>query len=79
MNQNKQKRTFIVERRPIENDAYYTIKEITAPDSPYRVASASTVFRALKSSKLKANYLGRAIRLQGASIHAWLSGEEVTA
>ncbi|MCG3143031.1 MAG: hypothetical protein HONDAALG_00344 [Gammaproteobacteria bacterium] len=63
------------ERKPIEIDAYYSIREISDPHSPYYVASSSTVFRALRNGDLNANYLGRAVRLKGSAIHEWLRGK----
>lgn len=62
-----------LEKRAIEADAYYTIPELTSPQSPYRTCSASTVFRALKDGSLKANYVGRKVLLKGSAIHAWLA------
>jgi hypothetical protein len=63
------------DRKPIDSDAYYTIREVTDKESPFYVASASTIFRALRSGDLIPNYLGRAVRLKGSAIHAWLRGE----
>jgi len=64
------------EKQPIVADAYYTIREITDLRSPWYVASASTIFRALRRGDLKANYLGRKTLLKGSSIHAWLEGKQ---
>lgn len=63
------------ERRPIEVGSFYSIREITDKQSPWYVASPSTIFRALREGRLAANYLGRAVRLKGSAILALL-GEE---
>lgn len=63
------------DKKPIEANAYYTIREITSPDSPFWLCSPATIFRALKSGALKPNYSGRKVLLRGERIHAWLSGE----
>ncbi|MDX2040502.1 MAG: hypothetical protein SF097_04595 [Acidobacteriota bacterium] len=67
------------DKKPIAADAYYTIREVTSPDSPFWLCSPATIFRALKSGALKPNYSGRKVLLKGERIHAWLSGEEVMA
>lgn len=68
--------SLLVERKPIEPNAYYSIRELSDKTSPYYVVSASTIFRALRAGTLKANYIGRAVRIRGAAIHAMFDGEE---
>jgi hypothetical protein len=71
----KREPKIVTDRKPIEADAYYTVREITDKQSPFYVASASTIFRALRGGDLVPNYLGRAVRLKGSSIHDWLRGK----
>lgn len=61
-------------KRPFEPEAWYSIREISDPGSPFYTASPATVFRALNSGALKANYVGRKVLLKGSAIRAWIEG-----
>jgi hypothetical protein len=64
-------------KRPIEASAYYTIPEISDRRSPWYVASASTIYRALRNGALAACYPEnrKRVLLSGTAIHAWLNGD----
>ena len=66
----------VQEKRQIEENAFYSIAELTKPDSPYRICPPSTVFRALANESLKANYAGRKVLIKGSAVHAWLAGDQ---
>ncbi|MCI0339062.1 MAG: hypothetical protein L0226_15935 [Acidobacteria bacterium] len=66
------------DKKPIQHDAYYTIREITDKTSPYWLCSAYLVFKALREGALKADYLNRKVLLKGSSIHAWIQGRSVS-
>jgi len=64
------------QKQPIETNAYYTITELTSDQSPYRICSQSTIFRALRDEDLIANYVGRKVLFKGSAVHDWLAGKE---
>jgi hypothetical protein len=64
----------VFEKKPIEDDAYYTIRELTDKASPYWICSQSTIFSALRSGTLKPNYLNRKVLIKGSAIHDWIQG-----
>lgn len=61
-------------KQPLNSEIYYTIQEVTDRNSPHHIASSATIFRALKSGALKANYVGRKVLLKGAALKAWIEG-----
>jgi hypothetical protein len=61
-------------KRALDPETYYTIREISDRTSPFYTASSATVFRALKSGKLKANYVGRKVLLKGSALKIWIEG-----
>jgi hypothetical protein len=63
-------------KRPLEPEAWYTIREVSSRDSPYYTASPATIFRALSAGDLKANYVGRKVLLKGSSIRDWIEGKK---
>jgi hypothetical protein len=62
------------DKKPLDPETFYTIREISDRTSPYHTASPATIFRALKAGDLKANYVGRKVLLKGAALKAWIEG-----
>lgn len=63
------------DKKPIEADAYYSIREVTDRRSPFYLCSPSTIFKALRDETLKASYINRKVLIRGSAIHAWLNGD----
>ncbi|MBI1763111.1 MAG: hypothetical protein HYR56_16915 [Acidobacteria bacterium] len=62
------------DKQPLNPDTYYTIRELTDRTSPHYTVSPATIFRALKSGALVANYVGRKVLLKGAAVKNWIEG-----
>jgi hypothetical protein len=67
-------------KKPIEADAYYTVAEITDRRSPWYIASASTIFRALRTGALVGYYPDnrKRVLLSGSAIHDFIRGGQTT-
>lgn len=63
-------------KAPLLHDVYYSIAELSNRQSPYRVASQATIFRAMRDGKLVPNRIGRKTLIKGSKIHKWLEGDE---
>lgn len=64
----------VFEKKPIEADAYYTIRELTDKSSPFWICSPTSIFNALRTGSLKPNYLNRKVLIKGSAVHDWLQG-----
>jgi hypothetical protein len=62
----------VFEKKPIEADAYYTIRELTDKSSPFWICSPTSIFNALRTGALKPSYINRKVLLKGSAVHDWI-------
>ncbi len=72
---NPKRRAHIAKRKqPIQAGAFYTIRELSDPASPYWIASASTIFKKMREGVLIPDRMGRKVLFRGSAILALITG-----
>lgn len=64
-------------KEPIHPSIFYTYEEITHIDSPYRSATPSTFFKAIREGKLPVYRNSGKPLVRGADLIEWLTGRPV--
>lgn len=59
---------------PLNSEIFYTYTEISHPDSPYKITSPATLYRAIKDGKLRPKRGSGKPLLKGADLIAWVEG-----
>lgn len=63
----------------ISPGAFYSYRELTAKDSPFFIASAPTLYRAISAGKLRVHRGAGRPLVKGADVLAWLEGRSDSA
>lgn len=63
------------EKRPLDPNVFYTYTEVSHDDSPHKVVSPATLYRALKSGKLRPKRGSGKPLLKGSDLIAWIEGK----
>lgn len=66
-------------RADINPGAFYSYQDLTRKDSPFFIASAPTLYRAIAAGKLRVHRGAGRPLVKGSDVVAWLEGRTVSA